>query len=433
MKKIALSLGVATAIGSTLFADTQTDELKAQLKLMTERLSTLEQQNRETEEKTNILIDETADLKTGFSFNVVDSDKSHNGLGAAASKVYYSKSPLSIGGYGEMFYAAPDNGDNFADIYRFVPYIGYRFSDNIILNVELEIEHGSTDGGGKVVVEFMYLDFLIDPAFSLQVGHLLVPMGLTNLRHEPTLFNTVQRPETERQIIPSTWHENGVMAYGTLGESGLSYNLGFVNAIDYTALYTEASGVDSLTTTTRAGRIGAEKDGTMNRVAGVGRLDYEGIAGLLVGGSLYYGDAAQGKVSGASAFTYEVHGVYENSGFKFKGLYAETNVNGLNENGAYPEALKKASGYYVNAEYDLLNQMNSEYRLPLFVQYDTHNKKQTLASAADPEAKESVTTVGLNFFPHEQVVLKLDYAMKEYENPEKEDFNTLSVSLGFIF
>ncbi|MBE0498857.1 MAG: porin [Campylobacterales bacterium] len=406
---------------------------------MSERLSTLEQQNKETEEKTNILIDETADLKTGFNFNVVDSDKSHNGLGAAASKVYYSKSPLSIGGYGEMYYAAPDNGDNFADIYRFVPYIGYRFSDNIILNVELEIEHGSTDGGtvgsddkvsggGKFVVEFMYLDFLIDPAFNLQVGHLLVPMGLTNLRHEPTLFNTVQRPETERQIIPSTWHENGIMAYGTLGESGLSYNLGFVNAIDYT--------VNSpATTTTRDGRIGSERDGTMNRVAGVGRLDYEGLAGLLVGGSLYYGDAAQGKVSGASAFTYELHGVYENSGFKFKGLYAETNVNGLNENGAYPEALKKASGYYVNAEYDLLNQMNSEYRLPLFVQYDTHNKKQTLASAADPEAKESVTTVGLNFFPHEQVVLKLDYAMKAYEKQTEtiKDFNTLSVSLGFIF
>ncbi len=425
MKKIVLSLGVATAISSTLFADTQTDALNEQLKLLTERLNILEKQNKETEEKTNILIDETADLKTGFNFNVVDSDKSHNGLGAAASKVYYSKSPLSIGGYGEMFYAAPDNKDNFADIYRFVPYIGYRFSDSIILNVELEIEHGSTDGG-KVVVEFMYLDFLINSSFNLQVGHLLVPMGLTNLRHEPTLFNTVQRPETERQIIPSTWHENGVMAYGTIGQSGLSYNLGFVNAIDYTIQ-------EPATTTTRDGRIGAEKDGTMNRVAGVGRLDYEGIAGLLVGGSLYYGDAAQGKVSGASAFTYEVHGVYENSGFKFKGLYAQTSVEGLNENNNYPNALEKASGYYVNAEYDLLNQMNSPYRLPLFVQYDAYNKKQTLANAADPEAKESVSTVGLNFFPHEQVVLKLDYAMKKFEKSTTEDVNTLSFSMGFIF
>jgi len=426
MKKTLLSLAVASAVSTSLFADAQTDELRAQLKALTERLNNVEKQNIETEEKTNILIEETADLKTGFNFNVVDTEKSHNFMGAAASKVYYSKSPLSIGGYGEMFYAAPDNKDNFADVYRFVPYIGYRFNENIVLNVELEVEHGTTDGGGKVVVEFMYLDFLLDEAFNIQVGHLLVPMGLTNLRHEPTLFNTIQRPETERQIIPSTWHENGVMAYGKIGDTGLNYNLGLVNAIDYT---TKAPA----TTTTRDGRTGSEKNGTMNRVAGVGRLDYTGIEGLLAGGSIYYGAAGQGTASGSTAFTYELHAVYENSGVKLKGLYAETNVDGLNDNNVYPNALDKSSGYYVNAEYDVLHTMNSEYKLPLFVQYDTYDKKEQLANAADPQAGETITTVGLNFFPHEQVVLKVDYAMKDFDDAAIEDFDTLSFGIGFIF
>ena len=426
MNKTILSLTVASAISTTLMADTQTDELRAQLKALTERLNNVEKQNNETVEMTNALIEETADLKTGFNFNVVDTDKSHNGMGAAASKVYYSKSPLSIGGYGEMYYAAPDNADNFADIYRFVPYIGYRFDENIVLNVELEIEHGSTNGGGKVVVEFMYLDFLLNESFNVQVGHLLVPMGLTNLRHEPTLYNTVQRPETERQIIPSTWHENGVIAYGKIGETGLNYNLGIVNAIDYTTK-------EPATTTTRDGRIGSEEKGTMNRVAGVGRLDYTGITGLLAGGSLYYGAAGQGEASGSTAFTYEIHAVYENSGMKLKGLYAETNIDGLNDNNVYPNALDKSSGYYVNAEYDILHTMNSEYKLPLFVQYDTYDKKERLANAADPQAGETITTVGLNFFPHEQVVLKLDYAMKDYDDAAIEDFDTLSFGLGFIF
>ncbi len=426
MKKTVISLAVASAISTTLFADTQTDALKAQLKALTERLNAVEEKNSEIAEKTDILIDETSDLKTGFNFNVVDTGKSQNFMGAAASKVYYSKSPLSIGGYGEMFYAAPDNADNFADVYRFVPYIGYRFNENIILNVELEVEHGNTAAGGKVVVEFMYLDFLINEALNVQVGHLLVPMGLTNLRHEPTLFNTIQRPETERQIIPSTWHENGVMAYGKIGETGLNYNLGIVNAIDYTAEEPD-------TTTTRDGRIGSNKNGTMNRVAGVGRLDYTGVEGLLVGGSMYYGAAGQGAASGSTAFTYELHAVYENSGAKLKGLYAETNVDGLNDNNVYPNALDKSSGYYVNAEYDVLHTMNSEYKLPLFVQYDTYDKKEQLANAADPQAGETVTTVGLNFFPHEQVVLKVDYAMKDFDDAAKEDFDTLSFGLGFIF
>lgn len=425
MKKTILSLAAAAAVSTSLFADAQTDELKAQLKALTERLNNVEKQNKETDEKTNALIEETADLKTGFNFNIVDTDKSHNGMGAAASKVYYSKSPLSIGGYGEMYYAAPDNAANYADIYRFVPYIGYRFNENIVLNVELEVEHGSTDGGGKVVVEFMYLDFLLNEAFNVQVGHLLVPMGLTNLRHEPTLFNTIQRPATEQQIIPSTWHENGVMAYGRIGETGLNYNLGIVNAIDYTSK-------DPATTTTRDGRIGSEEKGTMNRVAGVGRLDYSGVEGLLVGGSMYYGAAGQGEASGSTAFTYEVHATYENSGAKIKGLYAATDVSGLNDNNVYPLALDKSSGYYVNAEYDVLHTMNSEYKLPVFVQYDTYDKKEKLADGTDPKAGETVTTVGLNFFPQEQVVLKLDYAMKDYDD-SREDFNTLSFGIGFIF
>lgn len=428
MKKTILSIAVASALSTTLMADAQTDELRAQLKALTERLNAVEMQNKETDEKTNALIEETADLKTGFNFNVVDTDKSHNGMGAAASKVYYSKSPLSIGGYGEMLYAAPDNKDNYADVYRFVPYIGYKFDENIVLNVELEIEHGKVADGannGEVVVEFMYLDFLLNEAFNVQVGHLLVPMGLTNLRHEPTLFNTIQRPETERQIIPSTWHENGIMAYGRVGETGLNYNLGIVNAIDYTSN-------DPATTTTRDGRIGSNKNGTMNRVAGVGRLDYTGLEGLLIGGSVYYGAAGQGSASGSTAFTYEVHAMYENSGAKLKGLYAETNVDGLNDNNLYPNALDKSSGYYVNAEYDILHTMNSKYKLPLFIQYDTYDKKERLANATDPKAGETVTTVGLNFFPHEQVVLKLDYAMKDYD-AAVEDFDTLSFGLGFIF
>ncbi len=430
MKHSILSLAVISALASTLMADAQTDELKVQLKALTERLNTLEKQNQQTAEMTNTLIEETADLKTGFNFNVVNTDQSRNGMGAAASKVYYSKSPLSIGGYGEMLYAAPDNAGNYADVYRFVPYIGYKFDDNIVLNVELEIEHGDTEAGekgeGKVVVEFMYVDFLINEALNIQVGHLLVPMGLTNLRHEPTLFNTIQRPGTEKEIIPSTWHENGVMAYGRIGESGLNYNLGIVNAIDYA---TDAPA----TTTTRGGRIGSEKNGRMNRVAGVGRLDYTGVEGLLIGGSAYYGAAGQGEASGSTAFTYELHGMYENSGVKLKGLYAQTDIDGLNKDNAYPLALEKSSGYYVNAEYDLLHMMNSEYKLPLFVQYDSYDKKERLANATDAKAGETVTTVGLNFFPHEQVVLKLDYAMKDYDDAAKEDFDTLSFALGFIF
>lgn len=47
-------------------------------------------------------------------------------------------------------------------MYRFIPYIGYKFTDSIILNAEIEFEHGAnTERGGEVTVEFLYLDFLL--------------------------------------------------------------------------------------------------------------------------------------------------------------------------------------------------------------------------------------------------------------------------------
>ena len=189
--------------------------------------SSLEERVKALEEQNGVLAEENLASQTG-GFTLVDADKSYAGLGAAASKVYYSQNPLSIGGYGEMYYSNPDNGDDFADVYRFITYFGYKFSDNLVLNAEIEFEHG----GNEVAIEFMYLDYLINKEFNLRAGNVLVPMGLVNQRHEPTLFNTVQRPEIEQKLIPSTWHENGALAYGSFESMGLNYTAGVINALN---------------------------------------------------------------------------------------------------------------------------------------------------------------------------------------------------------
>jgi len=447
MKKTILSMAVASALSTTLMADAQTDELREQLKALTERLNAVEMQNKETDEKTNTLIEETANLQTGFNFNVVDTDFSHNGMGAAASKVYKSKSPLSIGGYGEMYYASRENADNLADVYRFVPYIGYRFNDKIVLNVELEFEHGGAkpddDEYGYAVIEFMYLDFMLSDAFSVQVGNILVPMGITNLRHEPTLFNTVQRPNVEKALIPSTWNSNGAVAYGTIGESGFTYNAGIVQALDLNN--DDRGDKDQI----RSGRSGTGKS-TFNNAAFVGRLDYIGTPGLMVGASAYYGSATQGSVSGATALMYDVHATYENSGFKVKAMYTATQIDDADKIAAanLPDgtvgadrSIEDANGYFVNLEYDVINMISSDYKLPVFVQYDYINPTDSVVDSTntsvgvDTGAESATTTVGVNFFPHEQVVVKMDYAMTEYKDAAtiKRDQDIFSLSLGFIF
>ena len=136
-----------------------------------------------------------------------------------ASKIYDVSRGLSIGGYGEGHYSKlvdDDRGSSDrADLLRLVLYTGYKFTDNILFNAEIEFEHATTSstessGDGSVSVEFAHLDFLLNHWFNVRAGLVLVPMGYINEIHEPTSYFGVNRPEVERQIIPATWRENGV-------------------------------------------------------------------------------------------------------------------------------------------------------------------------------------------------------------------------------
>lgn len=74
---MALSLTTVLALG-------------AQAASLEERVKALEEQN-------TVLTEEVlASQSNGFT--LVDTQKSYSGLGAVASKVYFSKNPLSIGG-----------------------------------------------------------------------------------------------------------------------------------------------------------------------------------------------------------------------------------------------------------------------------------------------------------------------------------------------
>ncbi len=386
----------------------------------------LKQQVKELQEISQILIDETSDLKTGFNYTTVDTTKSFSGLGAAASKIYYSKSPLSIGGYGEMYYSNTNKGgstSSIVDVYRFVPYIGYKFSDNLILNTELEFEHGGSKvgnddkgtSGGYVIVEFMYLDYLINKNINLRAGNILVPMGLINERHEPTLFNTVQRPNTSKYLIPSTWHESGAMVFGEIMED-LSYKVAGVVALDPS---------DTGKKWLRNGRSGSLKKKNPD-LAGVLRVDYRGVTGLLIGASTY---------ADSDILMLDVHVDYKNGGARVYGVYSQSSRSNIS---ATTETVDGAKGGFLNISYDVLSTSSIDYSLPLFIQYESINPQSSVSGSANSYRPVNTTTVGLNFFPHKQVVLKADYAIQDnqYEtltSVDKISSETLSLSMGFIF
>ena len=424
--KLSLTLISLLSLSSNTFADDASD------------IKELKQQVKELQEMTQVLTDETSNLQTGFSYTTVETEKSYTGLGPAASKIYYSKSPLSIGGYGEMYYANTEGGDSQTQVKRLITYFGYKFSDTIILNTEIEYEGGGVTANGsgdEVVVEFMYLDFLINENINFRAGNFLVPMGLTNEQHEPTLFTTVQRPNTSYYLIPSTWNESGIMAYGKITD-GVEYKASIISALQTQSDTT----IGDKPKWIRNGRGGSFQ--IQNPTAALsGRIDYTGINGLMAGASIYYAPSSRVGDLTADILMYDFHLDYKINGFRVYGVYTETSRNNelnLATASSTNSAVTKAKGGYINASYDFLSLTSSNFQLPLFVQYESVNARaDVFGTGLNAKNFDTVntTTVGVNFFPHEQVVFKLDYAMADnnYATNSGKSQNTASVSIGFIF
>jgi hypothetical protein len=367
----------------------------------------------------------TADLQKLKNESAVEDSQytSVFGLGPAASKVYQLNKGLSIGGYGEGQFKnyTSDKGDKTdkADMLRAVLYVGYKFSDNIILNTEIEIEHAN-----EIYTEMATLDFLLNEKVNLRTGLMLAPVGLTNEMHEPTLYHGVDRPLVEKQVIPSTWREMGVGVFGKLTEE-LDYKFYLMNGFD---------GVDF----TEQGLRGGRQKGSKTRAddwAIVGRLDYEPILGLNIGGSAYLGDSGQRQVKDSNGnevdvFTqiYEVHSQYKFRGLELKALVTQVKIDDteiiLAQTGKnVPDEI---FAYYGEVAYDILPHIVSgttQYLAP-FVRYETIDYD---GNNQDVE----LLVAGISYKPIPNVVLKFDYSNFDMRDGTRAD--ELNLSFGYIF
>lgn len=374
------------------------DELERRLNLVTEELQKLK--------------NESAVAETEYS--------SSFGMGPAASKIYKQNSGLSVGGYGEGHFTnhVSDKGSatDTADMLRAILYVGYKFSDKIVLNTEIELEHAN-----EVYVEMASLDFLLSDAINLRTGLLLTPVGISNELHEPTLFHGNDRPYVEREVIPTTWREMGVGAFGKLAEN-LEYKLYLMNGLD---------GADF----TKKGLRGGRQKGSKAKGedwAIVGSLSYEPVLGLNLGGSVYLGDSGQKQVvdangDAADVFTeiYELHGQYKAKGLELKALATTVKIDDSELIGAdVPEEVR---GYYGEVAYDVLPLLvkgTSQYLAP-FVRYEEVDYKGN-----DEDLDLYVT--GLTYKPIPNVVLKADYRNfnKKYGAAKADEVN---FGFGYIF
>ncbi|MEI7840778.1 MAG: hypothetical protein WCJ11_09785 [Methylococcaceae bacterium] len=389
------------------------------------------------ERKTDILSQEVEKLRTNLSIPEEAQYKSAYGLGPAASKVYQVGKGLSIGGYGEANYrnVVGDKGTSkdSADMYRMVLYAGYKFTDKILFNSEIEFEHGTTDANGQVSVEFAALDFFINPLANIRAGMVLVPMGFINQIHEPPFYFGNNRPEVERRIIPSTWSEVGAGLFGQITPE-LTYTTYVVNGLN-----AQGFGSGGI----RDGRQGGSQ-ATAENFGYVARLDYTPtyLTGVTLGASGYVGDSGQdGNFAGqkANAFTqlYEGHVQWKYRGLEWRALGSVGRVNdaGILSAAKGQTIGSESYGFYTEVGYDILPHIiknTDQYLAPFFRYEQMDSLAQVPTGFADDESLDrQIYQVGLQYKPIPNVVIKADYRnFVAKRGIVADDFN---LGFGFIF
>jgi len=321
-----------------------------------------------------------------------------------------SHSDTTVGGYGELHYnnlSSSQNPDKREiDLHRFVLFVNHEFDDNIRLFTEFEVEHaftsGDDDSKGEVEIEQAYVQFDLNDSTKADVGVFLIPVGILNETHEPPTFYGVERNPVEKNIIPVTWWEGGAMLSGNY-ESGFSYDIAFTSGLD---------GGTSI----RGGRQ-KTSEAKANNWAYTGRVQYTGITGLALSGTVQYQSdmTQQGGDGVTSAILYETHAIWNVADLTLTGLYARWDING---SVASTTDKDLQDGGYVEASYKVLP------KLGVFVRQNEWN------NGGAGSTNKSQTTVGFNYWPHEDVVLKADY---QAQNDNAGDFDGINLGMGYQF
>lgn len=465
VQKLVIALtALLWTTGTSQFAHAADDDrirqLEQQMQAMQQELTALkaekQQEQEEAQRQTSLLAEEFERLRTQLTVPEDIELKSLYGFAPAASKIYQVERGFSIGGYGEAFYRK-DVGDktrsdrDTADFLRFVLYTGYKFSDWILLNAELEFEHATTSstdsaGGGSVSVEFAYLDFLLSEKFNIplnvRMGMLLVPLGIVNELHEPVFFNGVERPEIERRIIPSTWRENGVGIWGQLTPQ-LEYRLYGINGLNARGFADDGF---------RGGRQKGNRT-LAEDIAFAGRLDYRPFQGLTLGASVYQGNSGQDQRVGeveipdASTTIWELHGIYRYAGLEMRGLFAMSHLGdaaeltrALRQTGDLSSSRSLAQrmfGGYFELAYDILPWLypGTEMSLSPFLRFSYLDLQDKMPAGdeftANGNRKFRIWTPGFSFKPHPQVILKLDY--RNFNTVKGMRAQEVNFGMGFVF
>ncbi|WP_350999742.1 porin [Shewanella sp. TB7-MNA-CIBAN-0143] len=371
MKKTLIAATLFSLLASNqAMASDETTELRQIIEQQQKVLKDLEKRLEQTEKR----VETTADV-----------------VEATAS----SKSATTIGGYGELHYNNISNNQTGTDkkefdFHRFVLFVGHEFNSTTRFFSELEVEHSiaGESQNGEVELEQAYIEHDFNEMLTAKAGLFLMPVGIINETHEPTVFYGVERNPVEKDIIPATWWEGG-LNLNIKAAPGLAFDTAVTSG-----LYLDESSGYKI-------RNGRQKvsEAKGEDLAYTGRVKYTAVPGLELAATVQYqSDLTQGTagVDSASATLLTAHAIYSIENFTVKALFAQWDIDGKEA-----EALgrDKQNGFYIEPSYRINEQFG------VFARYNEWDNNA--GDSADTKKKQ--TNVGVNYWLHENVVFKADY------------------------
>lgn len=390
-------------------------------------------------------------------------------------------SRLTLGGYGEAVYTRNFYSDqwqrySYAENYKdakshgrfdlphVVFFVGYDFGKGWTFGSEIEFEHGGTESaieieaeemgeyeseverGGEVALEQFWIQKSFSRAFNVRLGHIIVPVGLTNQYHMPTEFFTVYRPEGENTIFPCTWHETGISVWGRTKH--WRYEAQFLPGLDADRFGSQ-------------GFIGSASGSPYefkiaNAYAGAFRVDNYSVKGLRLGLSGYFGYSFNNSLTNNVKYkdyngevligSVDFH--YNNYNLIVRGHFDWGHINDSEEITRFNKSLQSGSpsprtpvasdavaggieaGYNIFAHIGKLKKDNQKFYV--FGRYEYYDSMAQVESGVIDYAwcGKHRMAAGVNYFPLKEIVIKAEFSKRFYKSQYNDE---PSVSLGVAY
>ena len=388
-------------------------------------------------------------LVISFGSFAQNSDTTFSQNAATTLLTNATKNRVSMGLYAEIDYNQ-QFGDTVKhagnlDVHRLVLLFAYKFTNRATFVTEIEVEHVS-----EIYIEQAFLNVKVNDMLNVKGGLLLIPMGIINEYHEPTIRNGVERPNVDKYIIPTTWREIGLGISGNFNDISLAYQLYMVNGFlgyDGTGRFRGSDGY-------RKGRQkGAESIISSPNLSA--KIDYYGIPGLKMGLAGYFGKSettafndlaptdtymmqtADSTVVNIAMFSLDARYRYKNFTARGQFVYS-TNGNTGAYNAYTNQDLGEALlGYYVEGAYDFWPMIagNSNHQLTAFARFEKYNTQAKMVdqSLLNEAYNRSDLVTGLGFWISPGTVVKADYQIIINQSPNSIAVNMFNMGIGVWF